>query len=261
MSERDSIKVKLFGGAKKSFMRDAVAIDADSITVAGILEHLARNKPAGTAPLDAENVLIAINGADSSVLGGRSAVATRGDTVSIIPVIHGGSDMRFALEGRSVEVFCMRSREGLDRHYIDRLRERYPELMVQGISSEFVLGMSHIQKILYLSVLSERCGSTLARRLEADILARFACTTQISRAIKLAGISSGNDFVLIAMGSASELDRLQAEVGRSIEPGPFSWASQDRLMNQFGIAHECLRAVDSGSPLEDVLVEWAATLS
>ena len=254
------IRIKLFGGARKSFLSDEITIAGDGITIADILEYLVQNKPEGTADLDTANVLIAVNGADSSALGGRDAVVNSGDVVSVIPVIHGGSRIRFMIGSRPVEILEVRGKEEFDHTYIDDLRERHRRLALQGVSSAFVLGISHVQKVLYLSLRSQRYGALLAKRLEADILARFACTTQISRAIAGAGISSGRDFVLIAVGPAAGLDRLHSDVKPFLAPNPFQNANPEFLKREFQITQEHLQAVDSDTPLEDVLVERAATL-
>lgn len=255
------IQIKFFGGAKKSFMRDQIMLDRDSITIAAILEYLVQNKPKDTIPLDMENTLVAVNGVDTSALGGRGAVVVRGDTVSIIPVIHGGADMRLEVEGNLVEIFCMSGSAGFNHTFIDELRKKYDSLTIQGVSAKFVLGRSHIQKILYLVAHSRKNGITLARKYETDILARFANTTQISQAIALAGISRGEDFVLIAMGQASELDRLHSEIRPHGSQEQFQWADRSSLMDVFGITSRHMQAVDSDDPLEDILVEGAATLS
>lgn len=80
------IVVRLLGGAKKALGAE-LEIDADTTTVGNILD-MVESRTSGA--LAAPNVLVAVNGADSSAAGGRGAVVRAGDDVAVIPVVHGG---------------------------------------------------------------------------------------------------------------------------------------------------------------------------
>lgn len=84
------ITIKFLGGAKKSFGSESISIDSDSITVKTLLDHLISIKPENTIELDTKNILVAVNGVDSSALKGLDTLLHANDTVSIIPIIHGG---------------------------------------------------------------------------------------------------------------------------------------------------------------------------
>ena len=92
------IAVKLVGGAKKSFNSEQFQIEKSDISVNELLEHLLKIKPNDTSELDIENILIAINGSDSSAMNGKDTIISDGDVVSIIPVIHGGSSKKLTFE-------------------------------------------------------------------------------------------------------------------------------------------------------------------
>lgn len=79
------------GGARKSFDSESIILDVNSITIGDLLEHLLSIKPNNTLDLDTKNILVAVNGIDSSALEGRNTLIQTNDTVSIIPVIHGGT--------------------------------------------------------------------------------------------------------------------------------------------------------------------------
>ena len=66
------ITVKRVGGAKKSFSTDQLHIDESDISIQKLLDLLLELKPANTPNLDTENILIAINGTDSSVMEGKN---------------------------------------------------------------------------------------------------------------------------------------------------------------------------------------------
>ncbi len=64
--------VKFVGGAKKSFPIEHLEIDKSDITIQELITLLFELKPGDTPELDTDNVLIAINGADSSAMDGKS---------------------------------------------------------------------------------------------------------------------------------------------------------------------------------------------
>lgn len=84
------ITIKLLGGAKKSFGSDSMILDCDSITIKSLLDHIVSIKPKDTIDLDTKNILVAVNGIDSSALKGPDTLLHTNDIVSIIPIIHGG---------------------------------------------------------------------------------------------------------------------------------------------------------------------------
>ena len=92
------IIIKLVGGAKKSFNSEQLKIDKSDVSIQGLLELLLKLKPTDTSDFDVENILIAINGSDSSAMNGKDTIVHNGDIVSIIPVIHGGSSKKLIFE-------------------------------------------------------------------------------------------------------------------------------------------------------------------
>ena len=92
------ISVKLIGGAKKSFNSSQLEIAESEISIQELLDLLLKLKPHNTSDLDVENILIAINGSDSSAMNGKSTIVHDDDVVSIIPVIHGGTSKKLIFE-------------------------------------------------------------------------------------------------------------------------------------------------------------------
>ena len=78
------ITIKLIGGATKSFNSDKLEIDKSDISIHELLELLLKTKPDNTSNLDVENILIAINGSDSSAMNGKDTIVTDGDIVSCL---------------------------------------------------------------------------------------------------------------------------------------------------------------------------------
>jgi molybdopterin converting factor small subunit len=83
------ITIKLLGGAKKAVGQSRVILDRPFASIAEILKFLKENAVQSKI-LDPNNILIAINGADSTMLYGDDAIVKAGDTVTIVTVVHGG---------------------------------------------------------------------------------------------------------------------------------------------------------------------------
>jgi len=208
------ITVKLVGGAKKSFSTDQLHIDKSNISIQELLDLLLELKPADTPDLDTENILIAINGTDSSAMEGKFTKIKNNDLVSIIPVIHGGSSKKltFQVLKKQIQIIEIKSQKTVDVKFLDNLRKRYPKIQLQAVSSNFILNNYHFKKILSISLESEKNNILLSNKLETDILMRFALTKQISDAIIYAGIKPKINFILIAIGNKKTLNLLYEEL-------------------------------------------------
>ncbi|ABK78006.1 hypothetical protein CENSYa_1383 [Cenarchaeum symbiosum A] len=251
------ITVRLLGGARKAFGAETVEVEGDKMTVRELLDSLKSRNP---RDLDLDSLLVAINGADSAVSGGESAVVKTGDEIALIPVVHGGSTgARFKAGAAEAGAFPITPGSG-GAELLDRLRAAFPRLALQAVSQRLVLGSSHVQKILLVSLQAKKRGIMLSKRIETDILMRFAGTNQISRAIEKAGAAGKAGFVLIAVGPPSQLDGLRKELGPRLRSGPFPSGSRTVIMRELGITKAELAATGTRTPLEDVLAERAAVL-
>lgn len=255
------ITVKFVGGAKKSFSTEKLDIDKSDITIQNLLDILLELKPENTPDLDIENVLIAVNGADSSAMDGKSTKLKNNDLVSIIPIIHGGSPKKLSLEilKKQIQIIEIKGHKSIDVKFIDQLRKKYPKLQLQAISSNFILNNYHLKKILSLSLESEKNNVLISNKLETDILMRFALSKQISIAIKDAGIKPKTNFILIAIGNKKTLDSLYKELS-PLSVQLFTKNNANFLKKYFKISNKQYDSIHSSSPLEDILIEKAAIL-
>ena len=255
------IVVKFLGGAKKSFNSDQLKISEYNISIQNLLELLLKLKPKDTSDLDIENILIAVNGSDSSAMEGKSTIVHDGDIVSIIPVIHGGSSKKlsFEIEKKQIHIFEILGQKTADVKFIDTLRKTYPKIKFQAVSTNFILSTSHLKKILSLSINAEKNNILLSNKIETDILMRFALTLQISNAIKSAGIKPYVNFILITIGNKIFPDSLNHELSL-ISSDLFSKNNSIFLKKQFNISKKHVDSVYSKTPLEDILVEKASIL-
>jgi molybdopterin converting factor small subunit len=68
-----------------------VSIDSEHITVAALLELLqARMPPSDEPSLSRANTLVSVNGIEISALQGEETALSSDDTVTLIPISHGG---------------------------------------------------------------------------------------------------------------------------------------------------------------------------
>lgn len=255
------ITIKLFGGAKKSFGTEKIIIEQDDLTIQALLEYLLKNKPKSAAELDVNNLLVVVNGVDSSAIEGKSTILKTGDIISIIPVIHGGSYRRiqFKMPNSLVELMEVKGRK-FNASFLDRLRKKFPNLIIQGVSSRYILGIEHAKKIIGISIVAKKNHTLLSNKLETDIIMRFACNSQIAQAIRLVGIKKGSRSIIIVIGQRSILDKLYHDIKPLLSSDPLSKRNHDFLKKHFKISKKQMNAVISKSPLEDLLTEKAAIL-
>ncbi len=255
------IIVKFLGGAKKSFNSEKLEISESNISIQDLLELLLKRKPDDTSNFDVENILIAVNGSDSSAMEGKSTIVHNGDIVSIIPIIHGGSSKKlsFEIEKKQIYIFEIIGQKTADVKFIDNLRKTYPKIKFQAVSTNFILSTSHFKKILSLSINAENNNILLSNKIETDILMRFALTLQISNAIDSAGIKPSVNFILIMIGNKIFPDSLNHELSL-ISSDLFSKNNSIFIKKQFNISKKHVDSVYSKTPLEDILVEKASIL-
>ena len=141
------ITVKLLGGAKKSFSTDKIVLEKKTNTINELIIHLIEIKPKDTLEFDTKNLLIAVNGVDSSALKGYDTKLSDNDEISIIPVIHGGSRrIQFTVGQSNVEIFDIISDKKIHRDFLDEIRTNHKQLIIQAINPKFLLNAQHAKK-------------------------------------------------------------------------------------------------------------------
>ena len=256
------ITVKLMGGAKKSFSTDKIVLEKNTSTINELIRYLMEIKPKDTLEFDTKNLLIAVNGVDSSALQGYDTKLSSNDEISIIPIIHGGSSRRiqFSVAQSNVEIFDILFDKRFHRDFLDELRNKHKHLIIQAINPQFLLSVQHAKKILAISLHAKKTKTMLSKKIETDILLRFAATTQISAAIKVVGRKMNMDYLVIAMGKKSSLTKLYSELKLFLNPKPLSRNNHPFLKRQFNVSKNQLSVVQSKDSLEDIIVEKATVL-
>jgi tRNA threonylcarbamoyladenosine modification (KEOPS) complex Cgi121 subunit/molybdopterin converting factor small subunit len=255
------VTVKFVGGAKKSFSTDQLELDINDVTIEKLLELLLEIQPKNTPIFDTNNILIAVNGADSSTMEGKMTLIKNSDLISIIPVIHGGSNKKIVITTgkKLIQIVEIKGNRKINVSFLDNLRKEFPTIKLQAISINFILNSYHLRKILLISTKSEKEDILLSNKLETDILMRFAATRQIADAITSAGIHQKNNFILIAVGNKKVLDILYRKLTPLIVE-IFSKDNSSFLKKHFKITKRQLDSISSKNPLEDLLIDKAAIL-
>jgi molybdopterin synthase sulfur carrier subunit len=83
------ITLKLLGGVKFAVGKNSVVIDKSQSTVKEIIEEL-KNEALEPKILNEKNLMVSVNGIDSSVTGGKETIIKTGDVITIVTIIHGG---------------------------------------------------------------------------------------------------------------------------------------------------------------------------
>ena len=83
------ITLKLLGGVKFALGKNSVVIDKSQSTLKEIIEEL-KNEAIEPKILNEKNLMVSVNGIDSSVTGGKETVIKTGDVITIVTIIHGG---------------------------------------------------------------------------------------------------------------------------------------------------------------------------
>ena len=99
----------------------------------------------------------------------------------------------------------------------------------------------------------------MSKKLEIDILLRFAGTTQINDAIKNLGLATSQNFLLISIGTNKSLNKLYKKILPNLINSSF-YTNPKILEHYFKTSKKNIDAINSKTPLEDLLTEKASIL-
>ena len=254
------ITVNFTGAARKSFQTDSLTITQNVSTISELITYLISQKPENTPGFDGKNLLIAVNGVDSSALDGNNTHLKSDDIVNIIPIIHGGANTHtiFTINNHQVGLFEI-NKSNVNKEYLLSLRKKFPKLNLQAISSKFILDKDHAKKIITISINHKLNDQLLSDKIETDLLLRFSNTTQINDAIQNVGLSKSKNFILIAIGSKSNLTKLHETIYGDLNT-LFKNNNSNFLKKYFEISTQTMNSIESKTPLVDLLVEKASIL-
>jgi tRNA threonylcarbamoyladenosine modification (KEOPS) complex Cgi121 subunit/molybdopterin converting factor small subunit len=207
------IRIRLLGGAKKAVGRPSLDLDREQASVSEVLTFL-QGVSQEPRLLQAGNLIIAVNGIDSQALSGPDTVARKGDTVTIVTVVHGGMDNNY-----SVLVAGVRSIDSKDAgKLLDRLRAENPGVLVQAADAAVVYGREHALGVLGIALEAMARRIMIANRPETEMLLRLACTDQIAEAMKRARLREDLPGCFIAFSpDAQALKKFGEQISQEFE--------------------------------------------
>ncbi|MEM4190780.1 MAG: KEOPS complex subunit Cgi121 [Nitrososphaerota archaeon] len=134
---------------------------------------------------------------------------------------------------------------------------------IQILRPDIVVSERHLVAAFAAAVASISAGYARSKRVEMEFLLKLSAKRQIQDALRIAGLTGGEDTVIVAAISPTREDpeplvKKAAEIlGGSIEPFR-RVASRERLMQIFEISERKLGAVAKGEnvdPLELLIIE------
>ena len=176
--------VNFTGGARKSFQTDSLNISENLNTISELITYLIEHKPENTPDFDGKNLLIAVNGVDSSALDGTDTKLNSNDIVNIIPIIHGGSktNVSFTINNHQIGLFEI-NKSNSNKDYLISLREKFPKLQLQAVSSRFILDKEHAKKIISISVNKKIKVIASSVDINSKLLEKLSKTTKAHKKI------------------------------------------------------------------------------
>ncbi|HKZ61093.1 MAG TPA: KEOPS complex subunit Cgi121 [Nitrososphaera sp.] len=195
------ITIRLLGGAKNAVGKPAVDFNRPSASVAEILQFLT-GLSADPRLLQPNNLIVAVNGVDSAALQGQQTLAKSGDIVTIVTVVHGGAN--YTLDGNYVSIIGVTKIAEDAGKLVDRLRAQNKDVSIQAVNAGAVYGADNLLGVLRVTLEAEKRKIMLANRRETELLLRLACTGQISKAMKRAGLKKGAAGCFVAFSKDSK---------------------------------------------------------
>lgn len=83
------ITIKLLGPIQKAYDSNTICLDKSDISISNIISYL-RDRAVNPDLIEERNILIAVNGIQSSLIPRFEPVIKNGDVVTIASLIHGG---------------------------------------------------------------------------------------------------------------------------------------------------------------------------
>lgn len=195
------ITIRLLGGAKKAVGEPSVNLERASASISDILEYLTTIS-SHPRLLQPNNLIVTLNGIDSALLDGHSTMAKSGDTVTIVTVVHGGTNC--IVDSYHVSITGVQSIIQDPGKLVDLLRSQHNRSSVQAVNAKAVYGEEHVRGVIRIVLEAENRNIMLTSRRETELLIRLTGTKQIAEAIRRAGLRRHNPGCIIAFSEDRE---------------------------------------------------------
>lgn len=84
------ILIRLLGNCKKVIGCSSLLYEKQSASINEIVSFLEKSALGSKANFSQDNHLLVVNGVDSSLLDTNESLVQDGDTVTVVPIVHGG---------------------------------------------------------------------------------------------------------------------------------------------------------------------------
>lgn len=84
------ILIRLLGSCKKIIGCSSLAYEKHPTSINEIVSYLDKSASANGTDFSPDNILVVVNGVDSSILDANESLVQDGDIVTVVPIIHGG---------------------------------------------------------------------------------------------------------------------------------------------------------------------------
>lgn len=202
------VRVLLYGHLRSLVGSPELSLEVpDGLTIGELLKVLASrygelsviiSPQGGVRP----HYIVFVNGRDLELLGGYSYVVRDGDTISLVPISHGGSAdsiERYLRELNSVSVdVCSIGRCLVDEviKHVDSVGEN---CVAQVIPEELYYGKGYVALVAYLAIRAFRLGLNISRRRSIEFLLYYFGSRQITEVLsKLSSFRSSKYVVVLA---------------------------------------------------------------
>ncbi|HEY1249226.1 MAG TPA: KEOPS complex subunit Cgi121 [Nitrososphaera sp.] len=198
------ITIRLLGGAKKAVGKTNVNLERANASISDILDYLG-TLSSNPRLLQPSNLIVTLNGIDSALLHGHSTMAKSGDTVTVVTVVHGGTESM--VNGYYLSIIGVQRIVQDPGKLVDLLRARHKNSSVQAVNAKVVYGIEHVRGVIKIVLEAEMRNIMLTNRRETELLIRLSGTKQIAEAIRKAGLKEQEPGCIIAFS----LDRESIE--------------------------------------------------
>ena len=241
------IEVRILGALKSILKKDRLVFEREEMKVSELV---------GVLGVEEGSLLVFVNGAEISSLGGMDTVVREGDRIDVLSTLHCSA---FGLDGYVGLVHGLRI-EGDPSSLLNEIREKF-EGVIQLVDPRCLAGELHARLVLHQCFEAMKRGTLYAKKADIDLLMRICCTDQIKEALEEAKVKGG-EAILLAILDEGEAGRLEEYLKSRIDDGVLK-PDEERisgLIKKHGIGDALLGATLKEDKLPYLLAEDAALL-
>jgi tRNA threonylcarbamoyladenosine modification (KEOPS) complex Cgi121 subunit len=99
-----------------------------------------------------------------------------------------------------------------DLTIIDKLRNEFPDIFIQGLNSDIIYNYEHIFEIIKISNLAKMRNIMCSQKTELDLLLRVMGTNQISQAIREGGVKIDHYITFVVLAKKRQINKINQKL-------------------------------------------------